>query len=107
MVHADWIIDVDPGAGHDGGHVVFEGTPTDLVAARSTLTGEHLAAFAGWQCRSGDVVVSDCSRFRARSLLSRNLPPDAEHAGGAVPVQLNGAVAGGRHNPVIPLFVRG
>jgi excinuclease UvrABC ATPase subunit len=44
MAHADWIIDVGPGAGHDGGRIVFEGTPADLVAARSTLTGEHLAA---------------------------------------------------------------
>ena len=46
MAHADWIIDLGPGAGHDGGRIVFEGTPADLVAARSTLTGEHLAAFA-------------------------------------------------------------
>jgi excinuclease UvrABC ATPase subunit len=45
MAHADWIIDLGPGAGHDGGRVVFEGTPSELVAARSTLTGEHLAAF--------------------------------------------------------------
>ncbi|TNF32527.1 MAG: excinuclease ABC subunit UvrA [Deltaproteobacteria bacterium] len=45
MAHADWIIDLGPGAGHDGGRVVFEGPPADLVAARSTLTGEHLAAF--------------------------------------------------------------
>ncbi len=45
MAHADWIIDLGPGAGHDGGLVVFEGTPTDLVAAKSTLTGEHLAAY--------------------------------------------------------------
>ena len=45
MAHADWIIDLGPGAGHDGGRIVFEGTPTELVAARSTLTGEHLAAF--------------------------------------------------------------
>jgi excinuclease UvrABC ATPase subunit len=45
MAHADWIIDLGPGAGHDGGRIVFEGIPTDLVAARSTLTGEHLAAF--------------------------------------------------------------
>ena len=45
MAHADWIIDLGPGAGHDGGRVVFEGTPANLVAARSTLTGEHLAAF--------------------------------------------------------------
>jgi excinuclease UvrABC ATPase subunit len=47
MAHADWIIDLGPGAGHDGGRVVFEGTPADLVTARSTLTGEHLAAYAG------------------------------------------------------------
>ncbi len=47
MAHADWIIDLGPGAGHDGGRVVFEGTPADLVAARSTLTGQHLAAYAG------------------------------------------------------------
>jgi excinuclease UvrABC ATPase subunit len=47
MAHADWIIDLGPGAGHDGGSVVFEGTPADLVAARSTLTGEHLAAYVG------------------------------------------------------------
>jgi excinuclease UvrABC ATPase subunit len=45
MAHADWIIDLGPGAGHDGGKIVFEGTPADLVAARSTLTGEHLAAY--------------------------------------------------------------
>ncbi|PRX45028.1 excinuclease ABC A subunit [Prauserella shujinwangii] len=45
MAHADWIIDVGPGAGHDGGRIVFEGTPADLVADRSTLTGEHLAAY--------------------------------------------------------------
>ncbi len=47
MAHADWIIDLGPGAGHDGGRVVFEGTTADLVAARSTLTGEHLAAYVG------------------------------------------------------------
>jgi excinuclease ABC A subunit len=47
MAHADWIIDLGPGAGHDGGRIVFEGTPDDLVAARSTLTGEHLAAYVG------------------------------------------------------------
>jgi excinuclease UvrABC ATPase subunit len=45
MAHADWIVDLGPGAGHDGGRIVFEGTPADLVAARSTLTGEHLAAY--------------------------------------------------------------
>ncbi|MFE3517999.1 ATP-binding cassette domain-containing protein [Streptomyces sp. NPDC059166] len=47
MAHADWIIDLGPGAGHDGGKVVFEGTPAALVEARSTLTGEHLAAYVG------------------------------------------------------------
>jgi excinuclease UvrABC ATPase subunit len=47
MAHADWIVDLGPGAGHDGGQIVFEGTPADLVAARSTLTGEHLADYVG------------------------------------------------------------
>jgi excinuclease UvrABC ATPase subunit len=46
MAHADWIIDLGPGAGQEGGRIVFEGTPADLVANRSTLTGEHLAAYA-------------------------------------------------------------
>jgi excinuclease UvrABC ATPase subunit len=50
MAHADWIIDLGPGAGHDGGRIVFEGTPADLVDARSTLTGEHLAAYVGAAC---------------------------------------------------------
>jgi excinuclease UvrABC ATPase subunit len=47
IAHADWIIDLGPGAGHDGGQIVFEGTPAELIAARSTLTGEHLAAYVG------------------------------------------------------------
>lgn len=47
MAHADWIIDLGPGAGHDGGKIVFEGPPADLVAKRSTLTGKHLAAYVG------------------------------------------------------------
>ncbi|QNE18675.1 excinuclease ABC subunit UvrA [Kribbella qitaiheensis] len=47
MAHADWIIDLGPGAGHDGGRIVFEGSPADLVADRSTLTGEHLATYLG------------------------------------------------------------
>ncbi|MEH1099878.1 excinuclease ABC subunit UvrA [Micromonospora sp. CPCC 205561] len=47
MAHADWIVDLGPGAGHDGGRIVFEGTPAALVAARSTVTGEHLAAYVG------------------------------------------------------------
>jgi excinuclease UvrABC ATPase subunit len=52
MAHADWIIDLGPGAGHDGGRVVFEGTPADLVAATSTLTGEHLAAYVGSRAKA-------------------------------------------------------
>ena len=47
MAHADWVIDLGPGAGHDGGRIVFEGTPADLVADRSTLTGQHLAEYVG------------------------------------------------------------
>ena len=47
MAHADWIIDLGPGAGHEGGRIVFEGTPAELVAARSTLTGKHLAEYVG------------------------------------------------------------
>ena len=52
MAHADWIIDLGPGAGHDGGRIVFEGPPADLVAARSTLTGVHLADYAGGAAKS-------------------------------------------------------
>jgi excinuclease UvrABC ATPase subunit len=51
MAHADWIIDLGPGAGHDGGKIVFEGTPAELVAARSTLTAEHLAAYVGAEAK--------------------------------------------------------
>ena len=47
MAHADWIIDLGPGAGHDGGRVVFEGTPTELITDPSTVTGEHLAEYVG------------------------------------------------------------
>jgi len=47
MAHADWIVDLGPGAGHDGGQVVFEGTPAALVADRTTLTGQHLASYVG------------------------------------------------------------
>jgi excinuclease UvrABC ATPase subunit len=53
MAHADWIIDLGPGAGHQGGRIVFEGAPADLVAAKSTLTAEHLATFVGAQARAG------------------------------------------------------
>jgi excinuclease UvrABC ATPase subunit len=56
MAHADWIIDLGPGAGHDGGRIVFEGTPADLVTARSTLTGQHLAAFVGNRPKSLRVI---------------------------------------------------
>jgi len=47
VARADWVIDLGPGAGHDGGRIVFQGTPADVAAARSTLTGEHLAAYVG------------------------------------------------------------
>ena len=47
MARPDWIIDLGPGAGHDGGRITFEGTPAELVAARSTLSGKHLAAYVG------------------------------------------------------------
>jgi excinuclease UvrABC ATPase subunit len=56
MAHADWIIDLGPGAGHDGGKIVFEGTPADLVSAKSTLTGEYLAAFVGGQSKATTTV---------------------------------------------------
>jgi excinuclease UvrABC ATPase subunit len=64
MAHADWIIDLGPGAGHDGGQIVFEGTPADLVAARATLTGEHLAAFVGSPPRAVPAGVPDPPRAR-------------------------------------------
>ena len=78
MAHADWIIDLGPGAGHDGGRIVFEGTPADLVAARSTLTGEHLADL----CRLGqaqrderhgeqDVRGRQCAQRRLRGRRQR------------------------------------
>jgi excinuclease UvrABC ATPase subunit len=47
MAHADWIIDLGPGAGHDGGRIVFQGTPADLVATGDTLTAKHLRAYVG------------------------------------------------------------
>jgi excinuclease UvrABC ATPase subunit len=52
MAHADWIIDLGPGAGHGGGRIVFEGTPAALVAARSTVTGEHLAGYVGTRAKA-------------------------------------------------------
>ena len=64
MAHADWLIDLGPGAGHDGGRIVFEGTPADLVAARSTLTGEHLAAFVGSHSKAVPASVPEPLRAR-------------------------------------------
>src|SRR5689334_21275764 len=68
MAHADWIIDLGPGAGHDGGRVVFEGTPADLVAAKSTLTGQHLAAYVG--------LSRDFARANARGVTRPVLSAD-------------------------------
>ncbi len=67
MAHADWIIDLGPGAGHDGGRLVFEGTPADLVAARSTLTGEHLAAYVSGSPKAAPVAATDPIRARPKS----------------------------------------
>jgi excinuclease UvrABC ATPase subunit len=64
MAHADWIIDLGPGAGHDGGRIVFEGTPADLVSTKSTLTGEHLAAFAGGRPNTVPAPVPEPGRAR-------------------------------------------
>jgi excinuclease UvrABC ATPase subunit len=61
MAHADWIIDLGPGAGHDGGTIVFEGTPAELIAKKATLTGEHLAAFVG---SSGKAAKKPATRSR-------------------------------------------
>jgi excinuclease UvrABC ATPase subunit len=64
MAHADWIIDLGPGAGHDGGRIVYEGTPAELVEARSTLTGEHLAAYVGARAQRVPVGAPDPVRAR-------------------------------------------
>jgi excinuclease UvrABC ATPase subunit len=66
MAHADWIIDLGPGAGHDGGRIVFEGTPADLVAAKSTLTGEHLAAFVGNRTKAASKAVPELRAHRQK-----------------------------------------
>ena len=68
MAHADWIIDLGPGAGHDGGQIVFEGTPAELVAAKSTLTGKHLAAFVG------DSTQSAPQKPAARTAAAKKTP---------------------------------
>lgn len=65
MAHAEWIIDVGPGARHDGGRMVFEGTPAELVAARSTLTGEHLAEYVGG-CRRPSAASASWSSANNR-----------------------------------------
>jgi excinuclease UvrABC ATPase subunit len=64
MAHADWIIDLGPGAGHDGGRVVFEGTPADLVADATTLTGQHLAAYVASDLAPGSApgLARDAAR---------------------------------------------
>ena len=64
MAHADWIIDLGPGAGHDGGRIVFEGTPAELVADRSTLTGQHLATYVGTQSMPRSRSTSNASAHR-------------------------------------------
>jgi excinuclease UvrABC ATPase subunit len=64
MAHADWIIDLGPGAGHDGGRIVFEGTPADLVASQSTLTGKHLAAYVGSKAAPGSPKVANRRRAK-------------------------------------------
>jgi excinuclease UvrABC ATPase subunit len=64
MAHADWVIDLGPGAGHDGGRIVFEGTPAELVEAKSTLTGEHLAAFVGGRSKAARTIDSGLSKAR-------------------------------------------
>ena len=81
MAHADWIVDLGPGAGHDGGRIVFEGTPADLVAARSTLTGEHLAAYvdARTTSRGSESADGDGSSpsITARSAVAAAAPNSA------------------------------
>ncbi|MBN9685929.1 MULTISPECIES: ATP-binding cassette domain-containing protein [unclassified Corallococcus] len=66
MAHADWIIDLGPGAGHDGGRIVFEGIPADLVAAKSTLTGKHLAEFVGSASKAAAVKAPEPTRARSQ-----------------------------------------
>ena len=90
MAHADWIIDLGPGAGHDGGRIVFEGTPADLVAARSTLTGEHLAAYVG---RLTKTLAEPVPR-RAHDPRPGTAGPGAGTAGGAIRRPTRPAAAG-------------
>src|SRR5699024_3574496 len=76
MAHSDWIVDVGPGAGHDGGRVVFEGTPVALVAGRATLTGAHLAQYVGACAKTGPPK----RRPRRGSLSLRGRPCTAQVA---------------------------
>ncbi|MBN8467376.1 excinuclease ABC subunit UvrA [Corallococcus exiguus] len=66
MAHADWLIDLGPGAGHDGGRIVFEGTPADLVAAKSTLTGKHLAEFVSGSAKAASGKAPEPTRARSQ-----------------------------------------
>ena len=109
MAHADWIIDLGPGAGHDGGLVVFEGTPTDLVADRSTLTGEHLAALRRRLTGSGSTPASRATASGTCSTVIRRNP--IARPGPRRPVPWNrtdtgssatpGASRGGSHRHVV------
>ncbi len=76
MAHADWIIDLGPGAGHDGGRIVFEGPPADLVAARSTLTGEHLAAYVGGRSKAAIAPAARPAKTPAAAPEARRARPE-------------------------------
>ena len=82
MAHADWIIDLGPGAGHDGGQVVFEGTPAELVAQRSTLTGEHLAAYVGADARRAPAPCRRRAAWRRSRRRGRRARPAGPRAAG-------------------------
>ena len=93
MAHADWIIDLGPGAGHDGGRIVFEGTPADLVAARSTLTGEHLAAYPAdrRRCELDGLVGGRAVRAaRGRRVLRDSVRPPRHRTVGQLPAGRSG-----------------
>jgi excinuclease UvrABC ATPase subunit len=80
IAHADWIIDLGPGAGHDGGRVVFAGTPADLVAARSTLTGEHLAAYVGAESGRSHFAGSSAGSQRCSAAATLGAPSSGSPA---------------------------
>src|SRR5690606_23372731 len=115
MAHADWIIDLGPGAGHDGGRVVVEGTPADLVAARSTLTGEHLAAFVGPDRRGARCARGRAAADHGQRPVIRSAPGAADRiapihrAGGRLGavmelgrLALRGRPVGSDHDTLIP-----